>query len=275
MHFRTILAILGGGDMSKDLQRAIDLAAQVGAHLSVVALKVSMAATMSDYPIDTDWLDRRRAHQEAFRGQAEAAMQGCIESRVSFDTASFYDGASFLSEEVSRRAFYADLILLGSEAVADQNLVDLVIDGGLFQARCPVLLLPEGGTPTLRPERIVLGWNDRIEAVEAARKCLEVLQGAQTHVTLVDPDTPRGEEAGEPGAEIATYLARHGVSVTVDQLASGGRDVAHVLYRHAMDVSADMLIIGAYGRSRLRQWIFGGVTSSVLKDVRLPTLLVR
>ncbi|MCJ8519623.1 nucleotide-binding universal stress UspA family protein [Pseudorhizobium tarimense] len=139
-----------------------------------------------------------------------------------------------------------------------------------------MVLLPQDKAPTLQPKRIVVGWNDRVEAARAIRESLDLLKGAETvHVVMVDPQSPYGDNDGEPGAEIATYLSRHDVNVSVDQLPSGGGDVAEVISAHAADVSADMIVLGAYGHSRLRQRVFGGVTSSVLRQVQLPTLIAR
>jgi nucleotide-binding universal stress UspA family protein len=80
-------------------------------------------------------------------------------------------------------------------------------------------------------------------------------------------------DGAEPGADIAAYLARHGLTVTVDQLAGGGRPVADVLKQHATDIGADLIVMGAYSHSRIRERIFGGVTRSFIEGARLPVLM--
>lgn len=89
---------------------------------------------------------------------------------------------------------------------------------------------------------------------------------------LVDPKTKNGEE---PGADVATYLARHRVKVTVDRLPSAGGPVEEVLAQHARDTSAGLIVIGAYGHSRIRERVFGGVTKSMIDAPILPVLMVR
>ncbi|WP_353833965.1 universal stress protein [Mesorhizobium sp.] len=79
----------------------------------------------------------------------------------------------------------------------------------------------------------------------------------------------------EPGADVAAYLARHGVNVTVDRLPSLDHSVVDVLRRHALDIAADLMVMGAYGHSRLRERIFGGVTVSMLEDPSMPILMAR
>jgi nucleotide-binding universal stress UspA family protein len=92
-------------------------------------------------------------------------------------------------------------------------------------------------------------------------------------LVLVDPVTDEIDHGEEPGADIATYLARNGVTVSVDCVPSGGNSVAHVMRRHAVDMGADLMVMGAYGHSRLRERIFGGVTHSMLKDAAIPILM--
>ena len=79
----------------------------------------------------------------------------------------------------------------------------------------------------------------------------------------------------EPGADVATYLSRHGVKVTVETLASGGNDPALVLQRHASDIAADLIVMGAYGHSRMRERLFGGTTQSMLENVGTPVFMAR
>lgn len=94
------------------------------------------------------------------------------------------------------------------------------------------------------------------------------------HVTLVDPTAIGSASGREPGAEIASYLARHGVNVIVDRLPSMGRPVADVLKLHARDIGADMIVMGAYGHSRLRERLFGGVTKSMIEQCDVPVLMM-
>jgi nucleotide-binding universal stress UspA family protein len=90
---------------------------------------------------------------------------------------------------------------------------------------------------------------------------------------MVDPSAALRASGEEPGADIAAYLARHGINVTVDTLPSAGRSVVQVLQQHAVDVASDVIVMGAYGHSRLRELVFGGVTRSMLEAARPPVLM--
>ena len=77
----------------------------------------------------------------------------------------------------------------------------------------------------------------------------------------------------EPGADVALYLARHGVNVTVEQMHSNGLPVADVILNFARDNKINFIVIGAYSHSRSREIIFGGVTRSLLNKAEMPLLI--
>jgi nucleotide-binding universal stress UspA family protein len=77
------------------------------------------------------------------------------------------------------------------------------------------------------------------------------------------------------GADIAEHLARHGARVEVLRLWSKGEDVGRLLLSQATAFGADLLVMGAYGHSRLRERVFGGVTRTVLTEAALPVLMCR
>jgi len=94
-------------------------------------------------------------------------------------------------------------------------------------------------------------------------------------VLVIDPERRRSGHGQEPGADIARYLARHGAHVEVRRLSSGGEDVGRVLLSQAATFGADLIVMGAYGHSHLNEWIFGGVTRTVLHEAGLPVLMSR
>ncbi len=95
----------------------------------------------------------------------------------------------------------------------------------------------------------------------------------EVHVAMVDPVEGQRFHGEEPGADVATFLARHGVKVTVDRLPSENHSTADVLRRHAVDTDAQMLVMGAYGHGPTRELVFGGATRTVLKHMSTPVLL--
>ena len=100
------------------------------------------------------------------------------------------------------------------------------------------MLLPRGPVAFPAVRRVVIAWDASVEASKAVRDAIGLMrQAEETHAVLIDP-VPSFEGHGPaPGADLATYLGRHGISVTVHRLPREGREVAHILQRTAVDLA--------------------------------------
>jgi nucleotide-binding universal stress UspA family protein len=76
-----------------------------------------------------------------------------------------------------------------------------------------------------------------------------------------------------PGADIALFLARHGVKATAAQQSAPEIDIGPQILSRAADTSADLIVMGGYGHSRLRELVLGGVTRSMLEVMTVPVLM--
>jgi nucleotide-binding universal stress UspA family protein len=276
MLFKTILAVIGAHEGAADINRATDLAGRLGAHLSLLVVDIAVSPTVGDYPVGTAWLDQRVEDLKRLHAVADNARTHCETAGISFDIDRFYTERSFLADTIFQRALYADLVVVGEKLRAQSGLINAVLDGAVFDAQRPLLLLPAGNAAAVKVKTVLLAWNSRAEAGRAAREAMALLTEAESvHVTLIDPDASYSANGGEPGADIAAFLARHGVNVVVDQLPSGGRPVEDVLKSHAGEIGADLIVMGAYGHSRLRERVFGGVTQALLEAAPVPVLIAR
>src|SRR5438552_1048906 len=122
-----------------------------------------------------------------------------------------------------------------------------------------------------RAEMFVRGKG--IEDVVAALPLLARADAVE--ILVVDRNGHFAGHGEEPGADVARHLARHGVRVEVRRLSSGGKDVGRLLLSRAAGFSADLIVMGAYGHSHLSEWIFGGVTRTVLREAEFPILISR
>ncbi|WP_018262085.1 universal stress protein [Methylobacterium sp. WSM2598] len=183
---------------------------------------------------------------------------------------SWRQAAMAATEHLVLRARGADLLVVGRPGPADGIAADAVRpDRVLMEAGRPVLVVPPG-TEQLRAERVVLAWKDTPEARRAAAAALPFLRAA-ARVAVVS----LGPAAAEEGAdEVAELLARHGVEAApAAEPVPEGLDEADGLLAFADRAGADLLVLGAYGRGRLREWVFGGVTRSVLQRSPLCCLM--
>lgn len=137
----------------------------------------------------------------------------------------------------------------------------------------PVLVVPESYNGDLVPGTAVVGWDGSMQAIRAIEGALPLLQRAESvKLALINPNQLSELHGEEPGADMALYLARQGVQVDVivERTRSTAGDALMSLARTS---GAGLLVIGAYGHSRYREWILGGVTRELLERSPLPLLL--
>jgi nucleotide-binding universal stress UspA family protein len=166
-------------------------------------------------------------------------------------------------EALTREARSADLVILGR--VKAPGSVYRALDPGdaVLKMGRPTLVVPEG-ISSLQGEHIVIGWKDTREARRAVRDALPLLRLA-TRVTIVEACESDGQKTALGRLnDLASYLTHHhiesGPKAILEQKGSG----AEQLLRIAHEERADLLVTGAYGHSRLGEWIFGGMTRDLL-----------
>lgn len=278
MPFKTILTVTGLEQENHDLELAMDFCAGIGAHLSILVLAIAVPPPIGEFPMAASdvWIQERQDDLQRLKDRTAAVSTLLAARGCSGDVTYEYPEYASTDETIGRRARYADLTLVGSESLPDGTLKDKAIEGALFVSGKPVLLLPKGTKPNLAAKRVAVAWDARLEAARAAREALDILSGAdEVRLILVDPVEGEHAHGAEPGADLAAFLARHGVKAVVDRLPSEGHSAADVISRHALDVSADLLVMGAYGHARVRERIFGGVTRTILARRPLPVFMAR
>ena len=138
----------------------------------------------------------------------------------------------------------------------------------------PVLMIPPGGISGDLGRRVLIAWNGSREATRATFDALPLLAAAE-QVTLLgiaelDPD---GGLMPRPDAAIAATLARHGAHVTIENVHATETTVGAEIQARVHSLGADLLIMGAYGHSRLHEFVFGGATRHIVRHATVPTLL--
>jgi nucleotide-binding universal stress UspA family protein len=181
------------------------------------------------------------------------------------------------SNEVGAHAYYADVVVIakprpdGRTDRAPGLAESLILTSGR-----PIIVFPSVSTVS-RIRRILVGWNARRESIRAVADAMPALMKAEAvEVLVIDHERTAGH-GEDPGAEVARHLARRGVKVDTRHLSSAKEkeEVGHLLLSQAATFGADLLVMGAYGHSQLRDWMFGRVTRTVLREAGLPVLMSR
>jgi nucleotide-binding universal stress UspA family protein len=119
----------------------------------------------------------------------------------------------------------------------------------------------------------MLCWNASRESGRAAAEALPFLAMADKVTVLVVDTKQLGSAHGpEPGADVAAWLARHGVNITVQREAAADVDVGELILSHAAAHDIDLIVMGLYGHSRLREVILGGASRTLLSSMTVPVL---
>lgn len=139
-----------------------------------------------------------------------------------------------------------------------------------LQAGRPILAVPHTGDFGEVGRRVLVAWNGKREAARALHDAMPVLRGAEA-VHLI---TIGAERKGRtPLSEIAGHMQRHGLRLETAVITTNGAKVGVKLLDEAKARSCDLMVMGAFGHSRLREMVFGGVTETVLSNMALPVLL--
>ena len=164
-------------------------------------------------------------------------------------------------ELVSREARAADLIIVGTQH-GGGSVHELVDPGAiLLRAGRPLLVAPAVVVPT-QLRRVVVAWKDTRECRRAVRDALPFLHKAED-VLIVGIEEGQSDNAATL-SDVAQYLRRHRVVAPREIWRRARGPVGAELLRFVRDEGADLIVAGGYGRSRLGEWIFGGVTHELL-----------
>lgn len=275
MSYKTILVHLD--DRARCVERldfAFGAAAQFAAHVVGLyapgALHIPSYALAEAGPVLRGLVEQRRTEsavraEQRFRDASRRHGATGAEWRASQGDA---------APAVRLSARYADLVIAAQPEPQDPVELRGLADEIALSAGRPVLFMPYAGRFASVGRRVLIAWDAGREAARAVTDALALLRVAEgVEVATFDPEHARQRHGEQPGADIALYLARHGVKVSVHRQSGAGYDVGARILSRAADTSSDLIVMGAYGHARLRELVLGGVTRTVLGAMTVPVLM--
>ncbi len=253
---------------------AVSVAAAFDAHLAGIAfvydpiVPVSGAGYIPADVIETQERDNSAAAKTAIDRFAAAAKRAGVTIEPLTLRASFA-GVGDQFGKVARRF---DLSIVGQAEPEKGPAEEIIAEGALFESGRPVIIVPYIQKDPLKLDRVLLCWDGGRMAARAIADSMPLLERAG-HVEVVIVANERGKEDEIEGADMGAHLARHGLKVEVRRTVLADLDVADVILSHAADCSADFIVMGGYGHSRLREFVLGGVTRSILTSMTVPVLM--
>lgn len=278
MALKDILVHLDATEASANrLDIAVELAQRHGAHLVGlyvldVLLPYGIAADASGAGVAMLYDEMRKVGLESV-GPVEANFRERLRrDGIAGGEWRMVEGIS--GEIVPLHARYADLAILGQQDPDGAEASGAILSATLFGSGRPILVVPYTGRYPTVGRRVLIGWNATREAARAVNDAMPILQKAdQVTALAVNPERGIQGHGDEPAADIALHLSRHGVNATAAHMVAPDVSDGEALLNAVAEQNIDLLVLGAYGHSRLRQMVLGGVTSTLLGSMTVPVLL--
>ena len=253
---------------------AISVAAAFDAHLAGIAflydpiMPVSGAGYIPADVIAT----QERDSQEATRSALDRFTAACRRAGIAAEPLTLSTSFAGVGEQFGRIARRFDLSIVGQAEPETSEVEEIVAESALFESGRPLIMVPYIQKAPLKLDRVMVCWDGGRAAARAIADAMPLLRRAG-HVDVVIVTDERGKRDQIEGADMGAHLARHGLNVEVTRTALGDIDVADVILSRAADISTDFIVMGGYGHSRLREFVLGGVTRSILRSMTVPVLM--
>lgn len=258
------------------LSVAIELASQLDAHLSLVQTVNLPLPIASPWGMQPDVLiaDADDALRQAGETRAARLRERMKGETIPWEVRIAESRLTEPGRMLSLQARHADLTVMAGPSSADDGPAIRALFGDLLlESGRPLLVIPPGHRSRLPATHVVVAWQPTREGTRALHDALPfLLLASSVDVVTVDPVVSESGHGQDPGVDIGTHLARHGLEVNVVAIPARGEGVAGALLRHATESGAQLLVAGGYGHNRLRAWMLGGTTRELLQDAHIPVL---
>jgi hypothetical protein len=253
---------------------AVSLAELFEAHLTGVAFTDQRVLEVSFAELPSDVVEK-------IVSEAESAAQAAIDRFARISEGRLLSVAHRIVNESGQspprafaqmaRCFDLSVVMQPDrDAWADDALT---IEAALFESGRPVIAIPFIQRQGIKLDQVVCCWDGGRAAARAIADALPLLQKAE-NVRVLTITSKSSSALNEcRGLEIGAHLARHGIKIDVETVPVPDVDVADTILNWVADHSASMVVMGGYGHSRLREFVLGGVTRTMLASMTVPVFL--
>ncbi|VFU10998.1 universal stress protein [Methylocella tundrae] len=231
-----------------------------------VAADFALSGIVLDDRTRRDFVDHSRRMLESFMARRHVERPRDEGDRPTFG----WTGDALVSDSgVGEYGRIFDVITVGRPGQGPRSPRKSTLEAVLFESGRPVLIAPPEPPQTLG-ERIAIAWNGTTDTARSIAFAMPLITRAQDVVILTVPGPAL---PGPSDEQLAKSLRRHGAQARVGIVGEAENSPAAALLEAAAALGADLLIKGGYTRSRLRQLIFGKVTSEILAEANLPVFM--
>lgn len=258
----------------KGLDVAVGLAERCGAHLtglyvdSVPVAPEMMAMSAAPVLLETV------AEEQRERATSAREMFESVTRRSGLN-ASFRGSEGPMFVALNQLARYSDLLVLTQEGDGSSGpLLGGFADYAVMDCGRPVLVIPFVGASVPVDGTVLVAWSGTRESARAANDALALMALAKrVQVVVIQHEHTDLADMPLPGAALCEHLARHEIEAEAKVIPGSDVDAGDLLLSHAADIGANLIVMGAYGHSRLRQMVLGGMTRHMLTHMTVPVLM--
>ncbi|WP_230533986.1 universal stress protein [Microvirga roseola] len=254
--------------------QAASVAALLGAHLTAITFEIELphvANTLARSVLNIDDMVAGERQKSSARARnLVSEFEAAAEQRgISHDRVIEVCQTSEIPDILVDHARLRDLTLV---PVGDDSFQQYLAESVIFGSGRPVLILPEAAKREFALKTIAVAWDANRPAARAVADALPLLAMADVvrAITVVDEKPLRARGSS---SNLVRHLNHHGIAAVADEVSADNRPVGEVLDSYCQEHDVDLLVMGAYGHSRMRDFILGGATKSILASPVRPVLL--
>lgn len=269
-----VVQIAEGPDCGQRLRFAVDLAARDEGHVTGVYVEPPPPmSAFPEIPVPAEIIDAQAAAAAARLARLEHEFRE-ITGRAGVSAEWRVSHADTVTA-LNVHGRYADLLITGHSEEAGASWFDVAATKHIaLESGRPVLVVPRACAVGTLGQRVLVAWNGSREAVRAVHDALPLLtRASQVQVAVINPAVGYGAHGAVPGADLCLHLARHGVQAEAYVGHADSHDIGAALHAQATAIGADLVVMGAYGHSRFRELVLGGVTRHLLQHLSVPMLM--
>ncbi|MGA8610150.1 MAG: universal stress protein [Xanthobacteraceae bacterium] len=251
----------------------ISVASALQAHITGVAIAFIPnipGASLGYLPIETIEVQQRE-NESGAQAAINHFVAAADNAGISAEPRMLRVGFANAAQQFGRIARRYDLSVVGEVEPDVHSVEAMIAEAILFESGRPIIIVPYMQKAPFKLDRVMICWDGSRAAVRAIADAMPLLERAG-NIEVVSVISERGKRVELQGTDMGLHLARHGLKVEVTRIPHH-IDAAAALLSHSADSGADFMVMGGYGHSRLREFVLGGVTRSILGSISVPTLM--
>lgn len=248
------------------------LAQRFKAHLTGLYTLRGLATLKLVYGRNASIVQARQAEEEKIAAEVEGRFRRLLAERAIAGTWTVGEGEA--AEILAWAGRLHDLLVVEQTNLATDEVGSDTAEHCVLASGTPTLVVPHTGTFATIGETILVGWNGSRESALAVHAAMPLIETAKRVVVLTgEPKETLSTVTRFPEISIETYLRRHGAKLEMRRTDCIDSEAGRSIVEQAEKLGADLVVMGAYGRSWLRELVLGGATREVLRAMRVPVLM--